>query len=206
MEDVTTINCFSSNDRNPERHEQYNPNHSNSSRKPSSRATKKRKQVDRLYLKISLQWFVRLQSQQQEIIRTELIPGHRGGLDVDELVMFIDGNLSAKTRQNSASVRPIDANSNSNHSNNNTSRRKSRKSSKTHPDHLTKTSANDDDTQSLDYPDDENRTNTTTHSLTEQISLPDDDESHSNPTVSCLFPPRNSFRYIYLKKISSQFD
>ena len=149
-----------------------------------------------------------LQSQQQEIIRTELIPGHRGDLDVDELVMFIDGNLSSKTRQNSASLRPIDANSNSNHSNNNnTARRKSRKSSKTHPDHLTKNSTNDDDTQSLDYPDDENRTNTTTHSLTEQISLPDDDESHTNPTVSCFLPPlRDSFRYIYQKKISSQFD
>lgn len=34
----------------------------------------------------------RKQAQQQEIIRTELIPGHRGDLDVDELVMFIDGD------------------------------------------------------------------------------------------------------------------
>lgn len=110
--------------------------------------------------------------------------------------MFIDGNLSSKPRQNSTSLRPIDANSNSNPSS--TSRRKSRKSSKTHPDHLTKNSINDDDTQLIDYPEDENRTNITTHSQIEQISLPDDEESHLNPPVSY------SFIYFYRKKISSQ--
>lgn len=39
----------------------------------------------------------RKQAQQQEVIRTESIPGHRGDRDVDELVMFIDGNSSTSS-------------------------------------------------------------------------------------------------------------
>ncbi|CAF1245321.1 unnamed protein product [Rotaria sordida] len=180
--------------RNPEHHEQYNTNHSNSSRKPSGRTTKKRKQ-----------------SNQQEIIRTELIPGHRGDLDVDELVMFIDGNSASKQKQrhNSAPLRSTDTNkfktisslpdTNSNTTttatniNNNTitSRRKSRKPIKIIQESINnnenKTSQIDEDIQSIEFIDDDDDL-TTTHSINNtyneenitNISLPNDDESHSN--------------------------
>jgi hypothetical protein len=154
------LSSSSHQNRNPEHHDQYNSNHSNSSRKSSNRRTKKRKQL-----------------QQQEIIRTELIPGHRGDLDVDELVMFIDGNSSSKQRQNSAPLRLTDTNSNPTTS---TSRRKSRKPTKSLQDNENKTLQIDEDTQSISFIDDDDHT--TTHSLSEQISLPNDDESHSNTT------------------------
>ncbi|CAF3420665.1 unnamed protein product [Rotaria socialis] len=171
--------------RNPEHHEQYNTHHSNASHKPPSRSSKKRKQL-----------------QQQEIIRTELIPGHRGDLDVDELVMFIDGNSTAKQKQrhNSAPLRPTDTNKfktisslpDANSNNSGTSRRKSRKPIKITQelvnDNENKTSQIDEDIQSIDYIDDDDEitatTTTTTHSInnayTTNISLPNDDESHSN--------------------------
>ncbi|CAF0945210.1 unnamed protein product [Rotaria sordida] len=180
--------------RNPEHHEQYNTNHSNSSRKPSGRTTKKRKQ-----------------SNQQEIIRTELIPGHRGDLDVDELVMFIDGNSTSKQKQrhNSAPLRSTDTNkfktisslpdTNSNttttatniNNNTTTSRRKSRKPIKIIQESINnnenKTSQIDEDIQSIEFIDDDDDL-TTTHSINNtyneenitNISLPNDDESHSN--------------------------
>ncbi|CAF3340293.1 unnamed protein product [Rotaria sp. Silwood2] len=178
--------------QNTEHHEQYNINHSSSSRKPPARTIKKRKQ-----------------SQQQEIIRTELIPGHRGDRDVDELVMFIDGNSTSKQKQrhNSAPLRPTDTNkfktisslpdTNSNTNNNTiTSRRKSRKPIKIIQESINnnenKTSQIDEDIQSIDFIDDDDdittTTTTTTHSInntyneenTTNISLPNDDESHSN--------------------------
>ncbi|CAF4617271.1 unnamed protein product, partial [Rotaria socialis] len=169
--------------RNPEHHEQYNTHHSNASHKPPSRSSKKRKQL-----------------QQQEIIRTELIPGHRGDLDVDELVMFIDGNSTAKQKQrhNSAPLRPTDTNKfktisslpDANSNNSGTSRRKSRKPIKITQelvnDNENKTSQIDEDIQSIDYIDDDDEitATTTTHSInnayTTNISLPNDDESHSN--------------------------
>ncbi|CAF4307412.1 unnamed protein product, partial [Rotaria sp. Silwood2] len=148
-------------------------------------------------------------SQQQEIIRTELIPGHRGDRDVDELVMFIDGNSTSKQKQrhNSAPLRPTDTNkfktisslpdTNSNTNNNTiTSRRKSRKPIKIIQESINnnenKTSQIDEDIQSIDFIDDDDdittTTTTTTHSInntyneenTTNISLPNDDESHSN--------------------------
>ncbi|CAF3761458.1 unnamed protein product [Rotaria sp. Silwood1] len=157
--------------RNPEYHEQYNTNHSSSSRKPTIRPPKKRKQ-----------------SQQQEIIRTELIPGHRGDLDVDELVMFIDGNSTTKQKQrhNSAPLRPTDTNkfktisslpdTNSNittTTTTTTSRRKSRKPIKIIQEPINnnnenKTSQIDEDIQSIEFIDDDaddTTTITTTHSI-----------------------------------------
>ncbi|CAF1236964.1 unnamed protein product [Adineta ricciae] len=99
--------------------QQYQSNSSrNNSRQHQIRTTKKRKQ-----------------SQQQETIRTELIPGHRGNLDVDELVMFIDGNPS-KRGQNSSSLNSTDANKpklntlNDSNSNKTAPRKKSRKTTK----------------------------------------------------------------------------
>ncbi|CAF5221721.1 unnamed protein product, partial [Rotaria magnacalcarata] len=65
-----------------ERNEQQQQ-HSNSSRTNNTRQNQTRAAAKK-----------RKQSQQQDIIRTELIPGHRGDLDVDELVMFIDGDSS----------------------------------------------------------------------------------------------------------------
>jgi hypothetical protein len=166
------LSSSSHQNHNPERHEQYNTNHSNSSRKSASRTNKKRKQL-----------------QQQDIIRTELIPGHRGDRDVDELVMFIDGDSSSKQRQNSVPLRPADTNSNP------TSRRKSRKPIKILQDNEHKTSPIDDETQSISFIDEDDQpttTTTTTHSLNnndnsstyhDEISLPnDDEESHSNTT------------------------
>ncbi|CAF5179629.1 unnamed protein product, partial [Rotaria magnacalcarata] len=151
--------------RNPEHHEQYNTHHSNTSHKPATRPSKKRKQL-----------------QQQEIIRTELIPGHRGDLDVDELVMFIDGNSTAKQKQrhNSAPLRPTDTNkfktisslpdTNSNNNNSGTSRRKSRKPIKITQelvnDNENKTSQIDEDIQSIDYIDDDDEITTTTTTAT----------------------------------------
>lgn len=119
--------------------------------------------------------------------------------------MFIDGNLSTKTQQTSTSIRSTDANSNTNNVNS-TSRRKSRKSSKTLSDHLNKSSTNDDDTQSIEFLDDDHRTNPITqHSPPEQITLPDDhDESHSNTTVSSLRIFLLLLRY--QMKITSQID
>jgi len=71
-------------------------------RSSTSRTGKKRKQL------------------QQEVIRTEFIPGHRGDLDVDELVMFIDG----KAKGNHSLSDP-------NGSNKTATRKKSRKPTKT---------------------------------------------------------------------------
>ncbi len=108
--------------------------------------------------------------------------------------MFIDGNSSSKQRQNSAPLRPTDTNSNNTNS---TSRRKSRKPIKNLQESINnnenKTSQIDEDTQSISFIDEDDQI--PTHSLNnnnttynDQISLPndgdDDDESHSNTTVS----------------------
>ncbi|CAF2735418.1 unnamed protein product [Rotaria sp. Silwood2] len=121
----TNISSSSHQNRNLIERNEQQQNHSNSSRnnivrQNQNRGSKKRKQ-----------------SQQQEIIRTELIPGHRGDRDVDELVMFIDGD-SSKQRQNSTPLRPTDTNKprlsskinsvDDTNSNKTSSRKKSRKS------------------------------------------------------------------------------
>ncbi|CAF3849052.1 unnamed protein product [Rotaria magnacalcarata] len=105
-----------------ERNEQQQQ-HSNSSRTNNTRQNQTRAAAKK-----------RKQSQQQDIIRTELIPGHRGDLDVDELVMFIDGD-SSKQRKNSIPLRPTDTNKpglsskiNDPNSNKTLSRKQSRKS------------------------------------------------------------------------------
>ncbi|CAF3735883.1 unnamed protein product [Adineta steineri] len=182
------LSSSSQQNRNSERHEQYNTNHSNSERKSTTRPSKKRKQL-----------------QQQEIIRTELIPGHRGDRDVDELVMFIDGNSSSKQQQQrhntTAPLRLTDTNSNNNNTTTTTStRRKSRKpikilqESSINNNNENKTSPIDEDTQSIGFIDEDDETtstatvtSTTTHSLdnkyneqnTTNTSLSNDDESHS---------------------------
>ncbi|UJR22473.1 hypothetical protein I4U23_025527 [Adineta vaga] len=157
--------------QNSERHDQHNVNHSNSSRKSTTRASKKRKQL-----------------QQQETIRTELIPGHRGDRDVDELVMFIDGESSSKQRHNSVPLRITDTNTS-------TTRRKFRKSIKDAfitTNNEDKTSHVDEDIQSISFVDEEDQTTTSSHSIDNtshgqsvtEISLPNDDESHSSPNTT----------------------
>ncbi|CAF0766941.1 unnamed protein product [Adineta ricciae] len=157
--------------QNSEHYDQYNTNDSNSSRKSNTRTSKKRKQL-----------------QQQETIRTELIPGHRGDRDVDELVMFIDGNSSTKQRQNSASLRSTDTNSN-------TTRRKSRKSVKEafiSTTDETKESHIDEHIQSISFTDEDQSATTVEHSVnnvineqnTTEISLRNDDEFHSSPNAT----------------------
>ncbi|CAF1007234.1 unnamed protein product [Adineta steineri] len=171
--------------------QQQQQNHSNLSRNNSrqhqTRTTKKRKQ-----------------SQQQEIIRTELIPGHRGDRDVDELVMFIDGNTS-KQRQNSSSLHSNDINKTKNNSLNNdsnsnktTSRKKSRKSIKNLQQSLSSTTTNNENEisteqniQSENFIDKDNQTTHSTINLADQSSehtnIPkinnsnNNDESHLNP-------------------------
>ncbi|CAF1048006.1 unnamed protein product [Adineta ricciae] len=157
--------------QNSEHYDQYNANDSNSSRKSTTRTSKKRKQL-----------------QQQETIRTELIPGHRGDRDVDELVMFIDGNSSTKQRQNSASLRSTDTNSN-------TTRRKSRKSVKeafVSTTDETKASHVDEHIQSISFVDEDQSATTAEHSVnnvtneqnTTGNSLPNEDELHSSPNAT----------------------
>ncbi|CAF1531426.1 unnamed protein product, partial [Adineta steineri] len=155
--------------------QQQQQNHSNLSRNNSrqhqTRTAKKRKQ-----------------SQQQEIIRTELIPGHRGDRDVDELVMFIDGNTS-KQRQNSSSLHSNDINKTKNNSLNNdsnsnktTSRKKSRKSIKNLQQSLSSTTTNNENEisteQSIQSENFIDKDNQTTHSST--INLTDQSSDHTN--------------------------
>ncbi|CAF0874316.1 unnamed protein product [Adineta steineri] len=178
------LSSSSHQNRNSERHEQYNTNHSNSERKSTTRPSKKRKQL-----------------QQQEIIRTELIPGHRGDRDVDELVMFIDGNSSSKQQQRHNTTAPLRlTDTNSNNTTTTSTRRKSRKpikilqESSINNNNENKTSPIDEDTQSIGFIDEDDETtstatvtSTTTHSLdnkyneqnTTNTSLSNDDESHS---------------------------
>ena len=106
--------------------------------------------------------------------------------------MFIDGDSSTKQRQTSVPLRPTDTNSNPTSS---SSRRKSRKPTKSLQDNENKTIQID---ESISFIDDDDQP--TTHSLPEQSSLPNADESHSTTTVSC---ERGGF---YRKKIASRSD
>jgi hypothetical protein len=136
-----TNNTSSSSQQNRNHLEQQN------SRQNPSRKAKKRKQ-----------------SQQQDIIRTELIPGHRGDRDVDELVMFIDGNSIplSPTDTNKPRIASKMNSLNDSNSNKTLTRKKSRKSIKSN------SSVNDN----------ENQDDQTNPSLSEQPSL--SIESHSN--------------------------
>ncbi|CAF3563913.1 unnamed protein product [Adineta steineri] len=162
-------------ERQDQQQQQQQQNHSNLSRNNSrqhqTRTTKKRKQ-----------------SQQQEIIRTELIPGHRGDRDVDELVMFIDGNTS-KQRQNSSSLHSNDINktkhnslNNDSNSNKTTSRKKSRKSIKNLQQSLSSTTTNNENEisteQSIQSENFIDKDNQTTHSST--VNLTDQSSEHTN--------------------------
>ena len=122
--------------------------------------------------------YVVVKSQQQETIRTELIPGHRGNLDVDELVMFIDGNPS-KQRQNSSLLNSTDASKaklntlNDSSSNKTAPRKKSRKTTKSLQQSISVTDDHENETSTsvtlnqshseTNYVDDEN--NLTKHSI-----------------------------------------
>ncbi|CAF3485326.1 unnamed protein product [Rotaria sordida] len=181
-----------------EQQQQQQQQHLNSSRNTTTRPNQNRGSKKRK------------QSQQQEIIRTELIPGHRGDRDVDELVMFIDGD-SSKQRQNSTPLRPTDTNKprlssklnslNDTNSNKTSSRKKSRKSmnilqqtiSTTTNNNENQTSnyvtTNEQNIQSLNFIDEDNQTKThtiidiTNQSLINKNISTDnnnDDESHLN--------------------------
>ncbi|CAM4897640.1 unnamed protein product [Rotaria socialis] len=143
----TNTSSSSHQNRNLIERSEQQQQHSNSSRTNNTRQNQTRATAKK-----------RKQSQQQDIIRTELIPGHRGDLDVDELVMFIDGD-SSKQRQNSIPLRPTDTNKprlsskinalNDPNSNKTLSRKKSRKSINSL--HETISSPNNNENKTSDY-------------------------------------------------------
>jgi hypothetical protein len=101
--------------------------------------------------------------QQQDVIRTELIPGHCGDRDVDELVMFIDGDRSKTVETR------INHSTDSNSQKAATSRRKTRKTSK-----LLSASDNQQDDMSVNHVDVIHRTSNVSMSSNQLNS------SHSN--------------------------
>ncbi|CAF3505310.1 unnamed protein product [Rotaria sp. Silwood1] len=162
-------------ERNEQQH-YSNSSRNNTTRPHQSRGTKKRKQ-----------------SQQQEIIRTELIPGHRGDRDVDELVMFIDGD-SSKQRQNSTPLRPTDTNKprlsskinsiNDTNSNKTSSRKKSRKSINSLQEIISTT--NDNNNNNNDNTNNENQTSnyvTTTEQNIQSVNFIDEDNQTKTHTI-----------------------